>query len=239
MIARGTDERRPEDAANAPTLLECPAEHIADGLPLSEPIVDDASLIDIVTRQLELRLDERNNIGLRRDGSLHAGQHLLKADERDVNGGEVSRTREGRQIADVGALEHRYTRIAAECISELSIANVDCVHVQRPAAKQHVGEATGRCTDIEADSAVDGNRPGVEGGGQFLTAAGHIWSRTADAEFRIAVDLHAGLGIAFAVAVNATGHDQGAGGWQVWGCASSYQEVVDANSTGCRERRPA
>ena len=141
MIACGPNERRLEDAAYAPAFSEGPAEHVTQGLALGEAVIHDASLVNIVGRGLELRLDQRQNVRLRGDGSCNAGQDLSKADERDVNCGEVWDFRKRRQIADVRAFKRRHPRVPTECIGELAVADIDRVHVSRAAAEQYVGES--------------------------------------------------------------------------------------------------
>ena len=54
----------------------------------------------------------------------------------------------------VGALHRDDPRIGAQRIGELSVAHVESIDARRTAAQQHIGEATGRCTHVQADAAA-------------------------------------------------------------------------------------
>ena len=87
-------------------------------------------------------------------GAATTGQHQAQRDERHVDHGEVRpcRQRRGVEAAHVGALEQCHARVLAQRPGELAVADVDGDY-RRGAALQHaVGEAAGRCADVQHDA---------------------------------------------------------------------------------------
>ena len=83
-------------------------------------------------------------------------QDQLQRDERDVDGDELDRLVEvlRLQIARVDLLAIDHARIVAQRDVELSVADVDRVHLRRAVLQHHVREAARRRADVRADFPV-------------------------------------------------------------------------------------
>src|SRR5205085_861317 len=92
-------------------------------------VADDAALADAPLADLELRLDERDEVGAVRGEREGGGEHGLEADEARVANDDRGRLRNlgGREIARGGPLEDDDPRIVAQPPVELAMADIDSV----------------------------------------------------------------------------------------------------------------
>ena len=123
-----------------------------------------------------MRFYQRQDLRTRREQIADGRQHELERDETHVDGGEVGRVRQTRRIelADIGLLEADDVVAAAQPRVQLAGADVDRVDPLGAAREQHLGEAAGRCADVEADAAGDVETEMIERGGKLDAAARHI-----------------------------------------------------------------
>ena len=195
-LPAGPRSGRCDDAAATPATLAGPGQQQADRGGVPGGVADDAALVDVVAGQLELRLDEHDGVGAGR-GAIGGGcQRGAGGDKGDVDGDQAGGRVEGREVADVGALHDDDAGVAAEGGGELAVADVDGVDAGRAAPAQAVAEAAGARPDVEADAAGDVDRPGVEGGGELLTAARDVGGGGAHAEVGGGREAQTGLGVA-------------------------------------------
>ena len=103
---------------------------------------------------LELRLDQRQQVGRRLRQRERRRQHELERDEARIDGDEVGPLRQQRRIeaADVGILERHDLGAAAQARMQLAAPDIDRVDPPGAAREQDLGEAAGRGADIEADA---------------------------------------------------------------------------------------
>ena len=91
-------------------------------------ITDDAAAtIDLGLARLELRLDKRDNPGLRRDnkqGSKH-GQDQAQRDERDIDHHALCGFGQGREVPNIGAFHHDDAWIVAQGPRQLSMPDIN------------------------------------------------------------------------------------------------------------------
>ena len=128
---------------------------------------------------LELRLHERHDVAPWRHLGRDPAQHVRQGNEGDVNRRERGWFGDSKGIR-VGGIEptgvrplHRdHARIGAQGVGQLSAPHVESIDAARAAPQQTVGEATGRCSDIEADASRRIDAKGVERGRELLAAAG-------------------------------------------------------------------
>src|SRR5581483_6635531 len=87
---------------------------------------------------------------------------------------------------------------------ELAVAHVESDHSPRTALQENVGEAAGRRAEVERVEPGDVEGERVERVRELVARARYVRRRSRDLEWRVLVDLFAGL----RVAGNAAGHDE-------------------------------
>src|SRR5439155_8552458 len=108
------------------------------------------SLPHVGTPGLELWLHEHDGLPARRAEAQNRWQREPHRDERDVADRELRGERELGQRARVRSLEHGHARIRTEARVKLPVADVDGDDARGASLKDHVGEAAGRSTDVDA-----------------------------------------------------------------------------------------
>ena len=138
----------PTSAAARGRLLDHPCLH--------DRIADHALLADFSAARLELRFDERDDVGARSQQRRHAGKDVTQGDERDIDRDDVDRAWEMRRLerAGVRALDDHHAGIVAQTPVELAVTDVEGHHARRASLQQHVGETAGGRADIERLPAV-------------------------------------------------------------------------------------
>ena len=115
-------------------------------------VADHAAGAHLIGRRLELGLHEGEEPAPITEQLHDGGQDHADAGERDVADGEVEGAGEPLRghVDDVGALEQRDPRVAAQAPGELRAPDVHRDDAGRAALEEAVGEATGRAPDIDA-----------------------------------------------------------------------------------------
>ncbi len=169
------------------------------------------ALLDVALAGLELRLDQRDQLGARRGQRQRRRQHVLERDEADVDGDDVGGIAEagGIELANVGAFERHDLRPVAQARMQLVAADVDRVDPARAARQQHLGEAAGRGADVEADAAGDVEAEPVERMRELDAGARHPRERRLGADDRLGGDLRRRLGDRHVVGGHQPGGDGG------------------------------
>src|SRR6478735_10538865 len=104
---------------------------------------------------LELRLDQRNEQGMR-FYELYCGRHnQFERNKADINGHKVWPFIEpgGGKAANIGGLERNDLWPGTQCLVKLGASDIDRIDKSRPTAQQYLCESAGRGADIEADAA--------------------------------------------------------------------------------------
>lgn len=68
-------------------------------------------------------------------------------------------------------LHGNHARIAAQHLGKLSVPHIESIDARRTAPQQAIGEAAGRCADVEAGPALDSDAEGVQRRVELLAAA--------------------------------------------------------------------
>ena len=118
---------------------------------------NDPSLSDPIGSQLELRLDHGQDLAVRGRTGDDCRQDLAQGDEGDVDRDHVGTKREVRRLDRPGVrpLDHGYPRVVPQGLVDLAVGDVEGDHLRRTSLEQAVGEATGRCPDVQAPGATD------------------------------------------------------------------------------------
>ena len=116
-------------------------------------VADHALLADPPLADLELRLDQGDQLGLRRRQRQGRGQQSLQPDEAGVADDEGRRLRYLRaaEAAGVGPLQHHDPRVLTQLPGELALADVHGVDLGRAARQKDICEAAGGGADVQAD----------------------------------------------------------------------------------------
>ncbi len=85
-----------------------------------------------------------------------------------------------RQGARIEVLDGNDSRVVAQRPVQLPVADVEGDDARRSALEQHVGEASGRCADVERLAAVHLDAEGIEGMRQLEPAAADVRMVSAD-----------------------------------------------------------
>ena len=189
-------------------MIHRPPGDAPDDRGMDERIADDPFSAHLVAARLELRLDERDDVGSRADDTNDGGQHLCQRDERRIDGGNVDPFRKRLEVADVRALHHHHARVFAQAQVELAIADIDRVDTTGASLEHAVGEAAGRRADIHRDEAGDVDRECFERSVQLLAAATDESGRLRDLDRRIFGDQGAGARLDVAPHAHLAGHDK-------------------------------
>src|SRR5690606_6944121 len=109
---------------------------------------------------LELWLDHEQQVGVGGGDPGEGGQDERERDEGEVADDEVDRRGDLGRVegADVGAFQDAHARVVAKSPGQLSVPDVHGEDVRGSAAEQHVGEAAGGGTGVQAAPAGDDRR---------------------------------------------------------------------------------
>jgi hypothetical protein len=164
-VAVGTGDRRVGPSQNRTTGGdECGVDLGADAF-VDRRVGDDAApAIDLLAAGFELWLHEEHH---RRPRLAQSGQprdHQLQRDERQVADDQVDRAADlvDVDVADVGALEVRDTRIGSESFVELTVPDVEGDDVRGTTLQQAIGEPAGGRAGIERPTTADVDAEDVE-----------------------------------------------------------------------------
>jgi len=179
---------------------------------------------------LELGLDERHKMSGCRRQRQRRRQHRAKADEASVADDEVGPIGHliAADVASVGSFPHHDARIVAKLPGELAVANIDGVDATRPPREQDIGEATGRCADIEGDRAKWFDLEVLKRVVELETAtANPAMIAAPNLERRVGRETQAGFVEASSSREDDAGHDQGTGTGAALGQAAHHQELIE------------
>ena len=143
-------DRRRASTPRASILPQRPRPYLLEHARVHRRVADDA-LAHFGAAGLELRLDQRDDVGARPQQRRDDGQDLPQRDERHVDGDDIDGTRQigERQVARVEVLDDDDARIVAQRPVDLAVADVERHDARRAALQQDVGEAAGRRADVE------------------------------------------------------------------------------------------
>ena len=102
-------------------------------------------------------------------------QHGFQADEAGVANHQIDGIGHllAGQVTGVGLFEQHHPLVLAQFPGKLPVPDIDGINLGRTAVQQHVGEAAGRGTDIQANPPRRINGEMIQRMGQFDTAARH------------------------------------------------------------------
>src|SRR6185437_14504550 len=167
-VAVAAEDRGGDDTAEAPAARSKQRLGVGADGGVHGRIADDAFL-DVAPRRLELRLDERDHVGTRRQQPFDRRQHELERDEAHVDRRKVRRVGETRAVerANVGLLERDEGAAAAQFWMQLVAADIDRIDALRAALEQDFGKAAGRRADVEANAVLNVEAEAIERRRQF------------------------------------------------------------------------
>ncbi len=114
-----------------------------------------------------------------------------------------------RDVADVGPVLDNDARVPAQFLGELAIADIERDHRSGAALKQHVGEAAGRCADIEGAAAWHFDLKMFDRGGELVASSTRVLRRaTNQRDFGFRIDLEIGFRGWPRIYPDASGHDK-------------------------------
>src|ERR1700691_433260 len=127
------------------------------------------ALDEIGAVKLELRLDQAHKPRSLRCELEYMRQHKTLRNEAHVDDDRVRVFTDhlSCERARIDAFKRTDARVHREAGIELSVADIDGDHLRRAVREQHVGEASGRGADVEADVALRIECEGVERGGKL------------------------------------------------------------------------
>ncbi len=111
--------------------------------------------------------------------------------------------------ARIDAFKRTDARVRREAGIELSVADIDGDHLRRSVREQHVGEASGRGADVEADVALRIEGEGVERGGKLDPTARRPGVERLGLDRRVTRNLFRGLLHRDAADADKPGRDRG------------------------------
>ena len=138
--------RQPSDATKARDV-------VADGG--VNGFVAHNAFLAVAAADFELRFNQRQDLRARRQKFRNRRNHELQRDETYIDSGKIRQFRKTRWIksADVGLFDRNNIVTTAQSWMQLAAADIDRVDMPCAVLEQHLGEAAGRCADIEADAA--------------------------------------------------------------------------------------
>ena len=157
---------------------------------------DEPVFADLVAARLELRLHERDHIGVCGEERRQRRQDVPQRDERHIDRHQIGRVGHVvfRQPARVHALADEHPRIGAKSPIELAVSDIDRDDGGGAALEQHVGESARRGADVQRAAAGGKDAEGVERGRELDAAAGDVWMiRLRELDARVGGDRRAGL----------------------------------------------
>lgn len=159
-------------------------------------ISDNATFPDAIAPSLELGLDQRHDVGVRKTYLRKLGKQNPNGNKRNVHHRQVGTGIEsgGIDIAKVGALHHAHPRVLAQSPRKLAIPHVDRVHQASTALQQAVRESACRRPDVDGDTAVNRDLKPVERALQFEPASRSVFAiRPLHIDSHVRRDLQPGL----------------------------------------------
>ena len=131
---------------------------VADFL-MHRRVADDAAL-GMLSRRLELRLDQRQQMHRRRRQRQRHRQHGFQRNEADIDHDDVGPLRQplALEAADIGLFHRNDPGMAVQRGMQLAAPDIDRKHQAGAVGEQHLGEAAGRGADVEADVVLDLDR---------------------------------------------------------------------------------
>ncbi len=155
-VAHGTEEGRGRHPGHREALFPRNGSGALEHRPMQRGVANDSPFPDLPLPHLELRLDQRHDVGGEGQQPAHRRQHQRQRDERHVDGRQVGAIRKtGRlQVPDVRPLQHLHAGIGPQACGQLAVPHIHRDHPARSRLQQAVGEAAGRGPHIQADAAA-------------------------------------------------------------------------------------
>jgi hypothetical protein len=157
---------------------------------------DEPVLADLVAPRLELRLHERDHIGVCGKERRKRRQDVPQRDERDVNRHQIRRVRQvvRAEGARVHALGDEDARVGAQAPIELPVADVERDDRACAALEQHVGEPARRRANVQRAAAAGKDAEGIERARELDAPAADVWMiRRGKRDALVGGDRRAGL----------------------------------------------
>src|ERR1700694_4188944 len=171
-------------------------------------IAHDATLPHLGAPHLELRLEQRDDLRVRRR-AVHRKQDLRQADEGHVGHDQAHRFGKRLECAGVDPLDDDDTRILAQAPVQEPATNVEGVYPGRSAAEEDVGEPSRGGSDVGADAAKRIDPEAVEGRRELQGAAACVSGLRVDVDGRVFSHRAVGAALRLAGDADLAGEDQG------------------------------
>ena len=232
-VSLGSEDWRVDDFGGFSSHFGDTGSDTIDGKLMCGGVPDDAAFADVLASGLKLRLDENNHFERRSPGTKGVDdgrQDEGSGDEGDVHGkeGNARGKISGVQIAGVGALHEGHTGVAPQGVGNLSVTGVDGEDAGGSVLEHAVGEASGRRSDIETESAGEVDIPVIQRGFEFEAAAADVAEILAKQAQRCGFrDAVAGFVDFLLVNQNTTGEDDGLSTLASRGKSPLYEQLIE------------
>ena len=193
-------------------------------------IAHDAPLADRIAAGLELRLHQRHDVTAVPKLGKGRRQREPQRDEGDIGHDKIDGVFDRDRVASVDPLVHDDARVLAQAPVELTLSDVDRVHADRAALKEHVGEAAGRRPDVDGDLAGDVEAERVQCAGELVTTPRDVTGTGVDRDVGIFGDRRGSPVGAASVDPNRAREDEGLRALSARRELALHQELIKANS---------
>ena len=141
----------------------------------------------MLSRRLELRLDQRQQVHRGRRQRQRHRQHQFERNEADIDHDDIRSHRQplALETANVGLFHRNDFRVSMQRRMQLAMPDVDGKHQAGAVGEQHLGKTAGGCADVEADVILDFDRILLQRAGQLDAAARHEGMRRLRLQHRI------------------------------------------------------
>src|SRR5438105_4241562 len=171
-------------------------------------VAHDTALPHIRPPDLELRLEEGDHLGVWRRVP-NRRQHLLQADEGDVDHDQADGLGKRFEVTSVDPLDDHDPRVLSKAPVEQAATHVERVNLRRAAAEQNVCEAACRRAHVGADPSVGVDTECVQGRPELERSAARKPRFGVDGDRRVLAHRSRGAAHGLACDANLPRQDQG------------------------------
>lgn len=142
---------------------------------LDRRVAHHPALTHVFAAGFELRLDQRDQLGLRGRVRERRRQYRAEPDKARIARDHFHRLRNmrARQVPGVQPLEYNYARVLSQLPCELTVADIDGIDAPSAPRQQYIGKAARRSADVEPHSPFHGNPEMIKGIGELDAAPGN------------------------------------------------------------------
>ena len=114
--------------------------------------------------RLELRLDQKNPVGVPGPEGADLWSNERQRNEGEIGDHDIERSpeRNGIGVTDVCSFHDNNPGVGANPMVELTVSDVESDHFAGSALQEAVGEPSGRCSDVDRPSTFDRHAKGLD-----------------------------------------------------------------------------